>query len=517
MGAIVNVFDRASAALDAFIAGPPPRNVETMFAEVPRGPQGQTTRNEPTRERAARKRRLSPIMVSRSRWLRADIEKAITSANSGQLREAAQIADWVKDDLVVGGLAATRCSFPRLKRQWQGDDCVRQWFEGDSENPGVFDEFFPPDELEELAVDHLIAGWGVAPFVRYADKRFPQLTRIDNQWTVYQAGQNRYTYQSYGETLKIVPGDGIWVFHGDGQDPWHRGIWKGLGFDQVSEDQAGLNRDAFIGKYSNPFVIAKAAQGLADDQKFIGWKALQRWTMGFLGTVGGFDVSLLQPKAEGREIITDAEAKVERRAMMRIAGQIVTSLGGPGFANAEIFAIIASFLVTRSAQSLTRTLNSQAIPRVIEWAQAQGHLPKGKLQASLTYDTTPPQARKAEAEAIKSAMDAFKSQVEAANAANDPRLMPNVAEYIDRFRLPASPLVSISQAQPTESVAKEEDPPEPHYSETIAAALNERNDEVCPCDRHEARYCPRCGVARRHVLQNGQWAREWQPLRRRST
>lgn len=515
MGELVSFTDRVSAAYSAFVAGPPARSIETMFTSVPRGPKGESTQSETTRVRSARKRRLSPIMVSRSRWLRADVEKAMATANNGELREAAQIADWVKDDLVVGGLAATRCSFPRLKRQWQGDDCVRQWFEGNSETPGVFDEFFPPDELEELAVDHLIAGWGVAPFVIYEDKRFPQLTRIDNQWTRYQAGQNRYVYQSYGETLTITPGKGVWVFHGDGQDPWHRGIWKGLGFDQVSEDQAGLNRDAFIGKYSNPFVIASAAQGLSDDQKFVGWRALQKWTMGFLGSVGGFKVDLLQPKAEGREIITDAEAKVERRAMMRIAGQIVTSLGGPGFANAEIFAIIASFLVTRSAQSLTRTLNAQAIPQVIKWAQYHGHLPPGELRASLTYDTTPPQARKAEAEAIKAAMDAFTAQVAASKAANDPRLMPSVPEYIDRFRLPASSNALIVTPAPNENVvAKEDDEPEPTYSEGIAAELNSRNDETCPCG--EGRSCARCMVTRRHAVKDGQWSRVWMPFRRRS-
>lgn len=507
--------ERLRAAYQAFIGtsattvGPPPRSVETIFADVPRGPNGESTRNESTRTRSARKRRLSPIMVSNARWLRADIESAMHSANGGNLRHAAQISDWVKDDLIVGGLAATRCSFPRLERIWQGDDCVRKWFEGDSKTPGVFDEFFPPDELEELAVDHLIAGWGVAPFVKLEGREFPQLTRIDNQWTIYQAGQNRYTYQAWGETLVITPGDGIWVFHGDGQDPWHRGIWKGLGFDQVSEDQAGLNRDAFISKYSNPFIVAKAAQGLSDDQKFMGWGALRKWTMGFLGSVGAFDIQILQPKAEGREVISDAEAKVERRAMMRIAGQVVTSLGGPGFANAEIFAIIASFLVTRSAQSLCRTLNAQAIPQIIKWAQAMGYLPAGNLRATLSYNTTPPQARKADADAIKAAMDAFAAQVAASKLVNDPRLMPNVLEYINRYSLPATAVVETEAASPAlppaptvaGPIAKEDpvEPDEPGYSESLAANMTAMGFAECP--HGEDRVCRSCRVVRRYEAQ----------------
>jgi len=63
---------------------------------------------------------------------------------------------------------------------------------------------------------------------------------------------------------------------------------------------------------------------------------------------------------------------------------------------------------------------------------------------------------------------------------------------------------------------REEETPEPHYSETIADALNERGEAVCPCDRHEPRSCPRCGVTRRPMMKDDVWVDTWQPRRRAS-
>ena len=203
----------------------------------------------------------------------------------------------------------------------------------------------------------------------------------------------------------------------------------------MSEDGAGLHRDGFIWRFGNPFVIAKAPQAMSEDQKLSFWGAVKQWTMGFAGVTPGHDVSLLQPKAEGREVFKDAEEKVERRAMMRIAGQIVTSTGGVGFANAEIFATIASYLVARTGQDLATSLNTPAIPIVLHWASRQCTI-SAHRPLSIGYDTTPPQAREAAAKVISEAIKAFIAQWDAAEKANDPRLRPDPEEYRARFRLP---------------------------------------------------------------------------------
>jgi hypothetical protein len=144
----------------------------------------------------------------------------------------------------------------------------------------------------------------------------------------------------------------------------------------------------------------------------------------------------------------------------------------------------------------------------------------------LGYDTTPPQAREAEAKAIEAAMKAFVAQWEAADKAGDPSLRPSVEEYRARFRLPVATdqlaaanaairtltaeqrsqlfaqMRAESYAAPIEiqTVPKDEpeEPEEPGYSEKLAASMTARGDTSCPCDRHETRFCPRCRVIRRY-------------------
>lgn len=561
----MNVFDRASAAFNAFVSVP-----QTRHADVP-GPRGERTRERLAKAapQQRRRRRISPIAIDRTRWLRADIERAEHAANSGQLQQAAQIADWCKADLAVGGLLSTRCSVPRLPREWRGDDEARAWLQGEGQVPGCFDAIFPPGELEELAIDHLDLGVGVGVFVHPPSSPLPRLVRLDNQYLRYQPGEDRWQYQGYGKTYNIEPNncDGPggrpiqWFLHLNGeQDPWRRGIWAGLGYDQVSEDGAGLHRDGFIWRFGNPFVIAESPQGMAEHHKIDFWGAVKQWTMGFAGVTPGHKVSLLQPQATGREVFEDAEEKVERRAMLRIAGQVVTTTGGVGFANAEVFATIASHLVARTGQDLAATLNTSAIPIVLNWA-ARNRKISAHRPLSLGYDTTPPQAREAEAKVIAAAMQAFIAQWDAAEKANDPRLRPDPEEYRARFRLPvvADRIAAVHAAfraltaeeraqvlhvlapangngaitvqdhpttdaqaalngvpqQPTPPatlpampVGKEDEAAAPDYAETLAASLTEHAQPRCRhyADKPEVNQnrCRICGIERVDEFAPGQ-------------
>jgi hypothetical protein len=531
-------FARAYSAL----FGQEPIPLETN-PQRPIGSPGARTRDAIDRKRKRRDGRVQPISLDRSRWLRKDIEDAEDEANSGNLRHAAQIGEWVRADLTVGGLLSTRCSVPRLPRVWRGNEEAREWLEGSGKVPGVFDAIFPPGELEELAIDHLVDGVGVGVFIRPARCKYVKLVRLDPQWLQYRVGENRWVYQGYNRLYDVEPGNGTWFLHTNGMvDPWRRGIWADLGRDQCSEDTAGMHRDAFIAKYGNPFAIATAPQGAADTQKFTFWRSIMAWTMGFAGVTPGHKVELLQPKAEGREVFKDAEDKVERRAMMRIAGQIVTSTGTVGFVNAEIFAQIASHLVARTGQDLATALNEQCVGQIISMGVEDGWIGDDS-PLLLGYDTTPPQARKAEAEAISAAMDAFIKQWEAADKAQDPSLRPSVEEYRARFRLPVATdalananaairtLTAEQRAElfaqmrgendnaPHEVNTQETLPaaeePEPSYSETLAAAMTAAGDKACP--HGKTPYCPRCGVVERFERTsdpNNPWKPVWHATRK---
>lgn len=438
----MSLYGRLQAAYAALRVGEPARDAVRLASppSAPVGPTGERTRARVAEANAAgqyrgRRRRIAPLPVDRVRWLRADIERAQHSANNGELRQAGQIAEWCKEDLVVGGLFSTRCSVPRLPRRWRGAPETRIWLEGEGESRGVFDRVFPPTELEELAIDHLDLGAGVSIWVHPPKNPLPKLVRLDNQFLHYLPGEDRFQYQGWSHVYDVNPGDGVWVVHQQGDvDPWRRGIWAGLAYDQVSEDGAGLSRDGYIWKFGNPLVLAKYPSGAAETQKGIFFRAAAaiNWALGTIGVSPGYDIELLQPKGEGREVFKDAEDRVERRAMLRIAGQVVTQTGGPGFANAEIFAVIQSHLVARTGQDEAATLNTQAIPQFLHWARKAGLITSG--DAELQWDTTPPQQRKVEAEAYSAAAKAFWDLKQAG-------FEPIPEEFRRQFSLPVAPMI----------------------------------------------------------------------------
>ncbi len=493
--------------------GPPGARARAITADAQ-----DTLATFPSRQR---RKRIAPLPQDRVRWLRADIENAEHRANSGDLRHAAQIADWVKADLVDGGLMAIRCSVPRLPRVWRGNEAARLWLQGEGSHTGCFNTIFPPGELEELAIDHLCLGVGIGMFVQLDGARYPHLVRLDPQFLRYLPSEDRWQYQGWNEVYDVTPGDGVWVLHANGcTDPWRRGLWAPLAYDLVSAAGATLHRDAFIWKFGNPLAVAKAPTGAANDQKASFWRAVLNWTLGSVGVTPGYEVELLQPKAEGREVFNDADARAERRAMIRIAGQIVTTTGGVGFANAEIFATIASHLVTRTGQDLCTTLNTESIPQVLEWAACCGYVPANDIDLQLEYDTTPPQARKAEADAISTAAKAYKDLEEAFAASG---LKPDAIEFKARFRLPLNvpePVAPVMQSPqpapvPDPAPAMQDAPTRSH-----AAALAEEMTlhGIDRCEHGSTNRCWLCGIERvRGVIpgENGaqhSWKLAWKAI-----
>lgn len=511
----MSLYDRLGAAYGAFL-GAPVKDAVRLKAPPPApvGPTSPSTRAKVTQQTGPRRRkRVAPLPIDRTRWLRADIEAAEHQANSGQLQRAAQIAQWVKEDLFVGGLMSTRCSVPRLPREWRGDEEARRWLQGEGTIPGCFDRIFPPGELEEQAIDHLDLGVAVSMFVHPDGARYPVLVDLDNQYLRYLPGEDRWQYQGWGKVYDVCPGDGVWVLHSNGLvDPWRRGLWSSLGYDQVSEDGAGLARDGFVWKFGNPFVIAKAPTGAAEEQKVRFWTGVIDWVMGFAGVTPGYDVELIEAKGEGSKVFSDAEARVERRAMIAIAGQLVTTTGGVGFANAEIFQTIASHLVARTAQDLCTTLNEQAIPHVLRWAVEAGLLSPRDRELLLAYDTTPPQARKAEAEAITAVAASVKALVEAG-------FKPDRAEYTARFRLPVeaaprpAPEVGAALGAATPSGAEA---PTKDAAARMAESMTAHGMEACW--HGNPNRCRICGVQRVAEAIPGAdggpptWKFTWEPI-----
>ena len=77
-----------------------------------------------------------------------------------------------------------------------------------------------------------------------------------------------------------------------------------------------------------------------------------------------------------------------------------------GFANANIHATIRADVIQGDGEGLAGTMNTQALPVVLEDLAAIGRLRRG-LSVSVAWDTRPPANLKAEAESLSAAAKAI--------------------------------------------------------------------------------------------------------------
>lgn len=511
----MGLFDQARAAARAFQAarvGELGRDAVNLPRppSSPPGPPAQPMRREagPVFDVAPSEKRIERIPLDRVRWLRADVESAKHAANLGDMTRAAQLAQWVKEDLVCGGLMLTRCSVPRLPRQWSGSEEARAWLQGEGDKPGVFDRVMPPSELEEKAVDHLDLGIGVSCFVQPEGSPLPRLVRLDNQNLRYIPGLNRWQYYGYNRLYNVTPGDGVWVFHAQSAtDPWRGGLWPGLSNDLVSSVTSTLSRDAFVQRFGLPTILAEAPLGASDDQKGAFWESFVHGIIAVIGMTPGYKASILQAKAEGADVFKDSEARQERRAAIAICGTEGILSGGQGFANSALFVQVKGHLVQRTGQDLCATLNEQAIPQLLYYASRSGKISRKEHELVLAYDTTPPEARKLEAEALSAAAKAVKD-LEEAGFAVDKKIFGGRFQVPEiRTEAPTTPPLVEVPANDGGSVEAREEPPEPGYSEQLAEVLTQHARPTCRHGEEQGiklETCRRCGVRRQDVYEPGQ-------------
>jgi hypothetical protein len=108
-----------------------------------------------TRARGAFGGQIAPLPRTQTRWYLSDLERAIYTADGGDLADAARLYRSFRRDGVLAGLLSTRTSgLVRLPKKFRGDaevkDCLEQ---RDAEGRSVFDDMSPSAELALIAAD----------------------------------------------------------------------------------------------------------------------------------------------------------------------------------------------------------------------------------------------------------------------------------------------------------------------------------------------------------------------------
>jgi hypothetical protein len=266
---------------------------------------------------------------------------------------------------------------------------------------------FPPSELALLAADGRILGVGVGELVPVSGRDYPVLVRLDPEWLRYRWNEGRWYYQSIAGPLPITPGDGRWVLHcpGGRTAPWQAGLIWACGRAWINKEHAIFYRSNYSAKLANPARVAEAPQGASEEQTQSWFQAVMAWGVNTVfASKPGYSVKLLESNGRGYEVFQQEITASDLEFMVALAGQVVTTTGGTGFANADVHKSIRADIIKAIADGLAYTINTQGIPSWVVNRWGAENLPK---RAVVDWDVTPPKDLKIEAESLTAVANAI--------------------------------------------------------------------------------------------------------------
>jgi hypothetical protein len=341
---------------------------------------------------------LVPLPITRLRWYLRDLESAQAQADTGYLTLAAQLYRAMRRDGTVSGLLSTRSGgLVALPKRFSGDDAAVTQLRAMNGTRSIFDEMFPPAELKLLAQDGVMLGIGVAELVPVEGRAHPIMIRLEPEFLQYRWIENRWYYRSSLGLLPITPGDGRWILHmpGGRMSPWQFGAWIPCGEAWINKQHAKLHRANYSGKLANPARVIHSPLGATEPERDGFLARMASWGVNTVFELPvGWEASLLESNGRGWQVWSADEDSSNLDFKMALAGQVVTSEGGTGFVNGDLFKSIRADLIQTDGDELAYTINTQGLP--VFSALAMGDTELTKL-AAVKWETETPQDLQREA------------------------------------------------------------------------------------------------------------------------
>lgn len=473
---------------------------------------------ETLRIRAAAGAQLSRATRTQLRWYLADLETARTQADNGNLRQVAKLWSAMQADGVVSGLMTT-CTdgLVRLPRQFAGADEQVSDLTAGNGTVSVFDQMFPSAELALMAADGRGIGVALGELVPVRGRDYPVLVRQEPEWLRYRWDENQWYYQTTAGDLRITPGDGRYVLHvpGGRVAPWKHGIVYALGEAWIPKTHAKSYRSNWESKLANPARVAFSPSGATDEQAQSWFEKVMAWGVNTVfGLKPGYDVKLLESNGRGYEAFGQTISTSNEEIILAIAGQLVTTTGGTGFANADIHKSIRADIIKAIADSLAHTLNTQAIP---PWVVARWGVDALATRATVLWDVTPPKDRLAEANAmlqLASAITAMRTSLAPYGRDVDIASLL-VAQNVPTITIGASLSGETAPAVDVDGDGIPDEPPTDDSAQQLADKMTA--DGVERCEHGAVNRCRLCGIERVRDFErdeNGDvvWKVAWRPI-----
>ena len=463
-------------------------------------------REMPTRApgpQAPRKtRRVDRLAFDHRRWMPPDIENALANANgSGNLFTAATIAAWVKSHPIVAGVLEGRTSTPWLPPGVKYSEEAAAWLLGSNTAPGWRERITDPSELEAISLDDFNAGYGLGCFVWNAKRGHPELLALDNAGLRYIPGEDRYQYHGWGHVFDVEPGNGVWVLKTRAKvDPWRDGAWHKIAYKICNSELAEMQRSVWMQVFGMPTILAKSPQGASEAQKATFTQKVIGAALRVIGVTPGYDLDFKQADATGSDTFAQALAELERAVSILTWGTVGLIAGGSGFSNSDLFERNKAAVLEKEARKQARFENEQIWRPVLDWACRAGKISKTARDACIVYNAESPAVIQQKAAAATALIAAGYTPEEAQQRVG-----------LEKHALPEPAPQSGVRALPD---AREEDAPEPSYSEKLAADMTAKNRTECP--HGETRACRSCRVALRYETTDDGYRPVWQSFARRA-
>jgi hypothetical protein len=375
---------------------------------------------------------IQPIPVTQTRWYLRDIERASAEADSGILYRAGQLYRSVRRDGVIRGLIATRTDgIVRLpKRFYGGNPKIIDRLRAKNGSRSVFDEMCPPGQLAALGADGLFLGVGIAELVPVVGRSYPVLHRLDPQWLEFNWGDCRWYYSSRAGRIPVNGGDGRFVLHlpYGPLHPWQWGLIWAIGRAFVNKEHALMTRAGFIAGVSNPAKVLESPTGASEQHRRQIFEHVVNWGPNTaLELPVGFQMHLVEPSGQAWQTYQQEVNACDNEAMVALAGQVVTTTGGTGFANADVHRLIRADLIKSTAEDLAYTINQQILPLWVEHEFGPSEVEAGTM---MEWDIATPKDLEVETKVLLG----LANGVTALRAVYGERL--NLDEYASRFGIP---------------------------------------------------------------------------------
>jgi phage gp29-like protein len=151
------------------------------------------------------------------------------------------------------------------------------------------------------------------------------------------------------------------------------------------------------------------------------------------GMTPGYDAKLLESNGRGHESFESSMDRSDRETIIAIAGQIVTTEGGTGFVNGDLYKSIRADVIQEVAEALAYTVNTQILPPWIVTRYGLDALADGG--AVYQYDIDPPKELAQTAAAMTATGAAIKVLDESLQAHD---LQADAKEILDRAGIPVA-------------------------------------------------------------------------------